>query len=70
MQNFTSVTFYFSDFKCGNEHFYDTIEFLVSKVKKKINSNIIPIKIDKTPSFIDDYYIEEIQLSNSKAINK
>ena len=62
----TSVMLFLIDFIKGNEHFYDEIHLLVSNEKARLDSQLMNIYIKKIPSFIDDYYIEEIQLSNSK----
>ena len=69
MEEPTSLILYIIDFIKENQHLYDTINLLVSKENKKLNSQLININIKKVPSFIDDYYIEEIQLSNSKTKN-
>jgi len=62
----TSIMLYLIDFLSGNNHYYDAIHLLVSNEKSRLDSQLINIKIRKIPSFIDDYYIEEIKLLNSK----
>ena len=62
----TSILLYLIDFIKGKEHYYDQIHLLVSNQKTELNSQLMNINIEKIPSFIDDYYVEEIQLSNSK----
>jgi len=62
----TSILLYLIDFIKGKEHYYDQIHLLVSNQKTGLNSQLMNINIERIPSFIDDYYIEEIQLSNSK----
>ena len=62
----TSILLYLIDFIKGKEHYYDQIHLLVSNQKTELSSQLMNINIEKIPSFIDDYYVEEIQLSNSK----
>jgi len=62
----TSIMLYLIDFLSGNNHYYDEIHLLVSNEKSRLDSQLINITISKIPSFIDDYYIEEIKLLNSK----
>ncbi len=62
----TSIILYLIDFIKGNENYYDEIHLLVSNEKAILGSQLMNINIGRIPSFIDDYYVEEIQFSNSR----
>ena len=66
MEETTSLLLFLLDFIKGDEHLFDEINLLVSKERRKLSDQLININISNLPSLIDDYYIEEIQLINSK----